>query len=64
MRALVRHRASRLAFAVCTGLYGAEAARYNADMACVYTLAQLPTPLGGEVAEIVRKRDPANPYLQ
>lgn len=49
---------------MCTGLYGAEAARYNADMACVYTLAQLPTPLGGEIAEIVRKRDPTDIFIQ
>ena len=49
--------------AVGAGLWGMEAARFNSDLACVYTLASLPTPLGGEVAELIKQRDPMNPAL-
>jgi hypothetical protein len=61
--ACTMHRTARLMGAVGAGLWGVEAARYNADLACVYTLAGLPTPLGGEVAELIRARDPAHRAL-
>ena len=59
----VWRRAGRLMAAVGAGLWGMEAARFNSDLACVYTLASLPTPLGGEVAELIKQRDPMNPAL-
>ena len=57
-------RAFRLAAAVGTGLWAGERSREASGMACLKLLVALPTPLGGEVASLVRERDPNHIVLK
>ncbi|CAL8471823.1 g11365 [Coccomyxa elongata] len=59
-----RYRAFRLAAAVGTGLWAGERSREPSGIACLKLLVALPTPLGGEVASLIRERDPDSPLLR
>lgn len=54
----------RLATAVGTGLWAGELSREHSHMACLKMLVALPTPLGGEVASLIRERDPNHAILK
>ncbi|BDA47718.1 hypothetical protein COCOBI_10-5690 [Coccomyxa sp. Obi] len=59
-----RYRAFRLAAAVGTGVWAGEHSRVVSGEACLKLLVALPTPLGGEVAALIRERDPDSPLLR
>jgi hypothetical protein len=53
-------RAARLGGAVAAAIWGADRSSVFAGYACLRRMAGLQTPLGGEVHELIRQRNPSH----
>ena len=57
-------RGGRLMLTILSFPYATAVGGRHAGKRCLHMLAQQPGPMGGEVCELIRERDPESPLLR